>query len=74
VPRSLLPEVRPSISEFGRTKAVPGLADDIPILGIAGDQQAALFGQGCVEAGGLKNTKRNKLAVVHDELGLGDAV
>jgi glycerol kinase len=35
---------------------VPGLADDVPVLGIAGDQQAALFGQGCVEAGGLKNT------------------
>ena len=56
VPRSLLPEVRPSISEFGRTRGVPGLRDGIPILGIAGDQQAALFGQGCVDAGGLKNT------------------
>jgi len=56
VPRSLLPEVRPSISEFGRTQGVPGIADGIPILGMAGDQQAALFGQGCVEAGGLKNT------------------
>src|SRR6185295_11132387 len=56
VPRSVLPEVRPSISEFGRTRAVPGLPDGIPIRGIAGDQQAALFGQGCVEAGTLKNT------------------
>ncbi len=56
VPRSLLPEVKPSIADFGPTRGVPGLADGIPIRGIAGDQQAALFGQGCVEAGGLKNT------------------
>jgi glycerol kinase len=56
VPRSILPEVRPSIAEFGRTRGVPGLPDGIPIRGIAGDQQAALFGQGCVSAGGLKNT------------------
>jgi glycerol kinase len=56
VPRAILPDVRPSISEFGRTRAVPGLPDGIPIRGIAGDQQSALFGQGCVEAGGLKNT------------------
>jgi len=56
IPRSLLPEVRPSISDFGKTSGVPGLRDGIPILGIAGDQQAALFGQGCVEAGGMKNT------------------
>ncbi len=56
VPRSLLPDVRPSISDFGRTRGVPGLKDGIPIRGIAGDQQSALFGQGCVSAGGLKNT------------------
>ncbi len=56
VPHALLPEVRPSVSDFGRTRGVPGLADGIPVLGIAGDQQAALFGQGCAEAGGLKNT------------------
>jgi len=53
---SLLPDVRPSVAEFGTTRGVPGLRDGIPILGIAGDQQAALFGQGCVEAGGVKNT------------------
>jgi len=35
---------------------VPGLPDGVPISGIAGDQQAALFGQGCVTAGGIKNT------------------
>jgi len=56
VPRSLLPDVRPSAGAFGATRGVPGLRDGIPILGIAGDQQAALFGQGCVRAGGMKNT------------------
>jgi glycerol kinase len=56
VPAAVLPAVRPSISEFGRTRGVPGLPDGIPILGIAGDQQSALFGQGCVAPGGLKNT------------------
>jgi glycerol kinase len=47
VPRSLLAEVRPCTAEFGRTRGVPGLPDGIPIHGIAGDQQAALFGQAC---------------------------
>ena len=56
VPRSVLPEVRPSTGDFGVTRGVPGLPDGIPIRGIAGDQQAALFGQGCVTAGGMKNT------------------
>ncbi|HEU4724229.1 MAG TPA: glycerol kinase GlpK [Candidatus Eisenbacteria bacterium] len=56
VPRALLPEVRPSAGDFGVTRGVPGLPDGIPIRGIAGDQQAALFGQGCVTAGGMKNT------------------
>jgi glycerol kinase len=53
---SLLPEVRPSAGDFGVTRGVPGLSDGIPIRGIAGDQQAALFGQGCVRRGGMKNT------------------
>jgi glycerol kinase len=56
VARALLPEVRPSAGDFGVTRGVPGLPDGIPIRGVAGDQQAALFGQGCVRAGGLKNT------------------
>ncbi len=56
VPASVLPRVLPSCGEFGRTRDVPGLPDDIPIAGIAGDQQAALFGQGCVSAGRSKNT------------------
>jgi glycerol kinase len=53
VPRSVLPEVRPSSSDFGATQL-----DDVsvPITGVAGDQQAALFGQGCHSPGMAKNT------------------
>ncbi len=56
VPETILPGVRRSAGEFGATRGVPGLPDGIPIRGIAGDQQAALFGQGCVARGGIKNT------------------
>jgi glycerol kinase len=56
VPASVLPRVLPSSGEFGRTHAVPGLPGGIPIAGMAGDQQAALFGHGCVSAGRSKNT------------------
>jgi len=55
VPRSLLPEVRPSSGDFGVASA-DHLGRDIPIRGVAGDQQAALFGQGCWTAGLAKNT------------------
>jgi glycerol kinase len=55
VPRALLPEVRPSAGDFGVT-AVEHLGAGIPIRGVAGDQQAALFGQGCWDAGSSKNT------------------
>ncbi len=53
IPKSILPEVKPSASAFGFWKA-----DDteIPIAGVAGDQQAALFGQACFEPGMAKNT------------------
>jgi glycerol kinase len=55
VPRAVLPEVRPSSEVHGTT--VAGLfGKPIPIAGIAGDQQAALFGQNCVEPGLAKNT------------------
>jgi glycerol kinase len=54
VPRAVLPEVRPSSGEFG-TASVATLAG-VPIAGIAGDQQAALFGQACFDAGMAKNT------------------
>ncbi len=50
-----LPEVRPSVGEFGTTSA-DVLGREIPILGVAGDQQAALFGQGCFDPGSLKCT------------------
>ena len=56
VPRSLLPEVRDSSGEVGRTDPDAFLGIDAPITGIAGDQQAALFGQGCWEPGMSKNT------------------
>lgn len=55
VPRSVLPEIRPSSGDFGSAEALfPGLS--IPIAGVAGDQQAALFGQQCTAAGDVKNT------------------
>lgn len=55
IPASLLPEVKNSSGTFGNTLAeITGVS--LPVCGIAGDQQAALFGQGCVEAGMAKNT------------------
>jgi glycerol kinase len=55
VPRSLLPEVRQSAEIYGESTA-DALGLSIPVAGMAGDQQAALFGQGCVTAGTAKNT------------------
>ncbi|MBI3072525.1 MAG: glycerol kinase GlpK [Deltaproteobacteria bacterium] len=56
VPCEILPDVRASAGDFGRTKDVPGLPDGIPICGAAGDQQAALFGQTCFDRGSAKCT------------------
>ena len=56
VPRSALPEIRGSSEVYGRTTGVPGLPDGVPVAGIAGDQQAALFGQACFSAGDAKCT------------------
>lgn len=56
VPRSALPEVLPSAGRYGVTHESSGLPPGIPISGIAGDQQAALFGQACFEPGATKNT------------------
>ncbi|MBI1770463.1 MAG: glycerol kinase GlpK [Bacteroidetes bacterium] len=53
VPKSLLPEVKPSAFYFGDWEFN---GSKIPIMGVAGDQQAALFGQACFEAGMAKNT------------------
>jgi glycerol kinase len=53
VPRSVLPEVRSSSEVYGKAK---GALEGIPIAGIAGDQQSALFGQACLKPGMAKNT------------------
>lgn len=55
VPLSMMPEVRGSVGDFGKVTTIPAL-EGVPIAGMAGDQQAALFGQGCFDAGGMKNT------------------
>jgi glycerol kinase len=56
VPKAILPEVLPSSGEFGRTTEIGRLPAGIPIMGMAGDQQAALFGQAGFKAGTIKNT------------------
>lgn len=55
IPRAVLPEVRPSVGDFGETQP-QWLGGAVPIRGVLGDQQAALFGQACFEAGMAKNT------------------
>jgi glycerol kinase len=54
VPRAMLPSVRPSSQVYGNAKGGP--LDGIPVAGDLGDQQAALFGQACYDAGEAKNT------------------
>ena len=56
VPRSVLPEVRSCSEVYGTTKGFAGLPDGIPVAGMAGDQQAALFGQACFDVGEAKCT------------------
>jgi glycerol kinase len=56
VPEGMLPEVRPSSGLFGHTDPSGFLKAEVPISGIAGDQQAALFGQACYREGMTKNT------------------
>ena len=56
VPKTVLPEIIPSSGDLGRTKGVPGLPDGVPIAGIAGDQQSALFGQAGFDRGAAKCT------------------
>lgn len=55
IPASMMPEVKSSSEVYGHTKTTI-FAHEVPISGIAGDQQAALFGQMCVEPGAIKNT------------------
>ena len=56
VPQQVLPQVLPCTARFAETRGVPGLPDGIPVHGIAGDQQAALFGQACFAVGDAKCT------------------
>jgi glycerol kinase len=55
IPREVLPEVRASSEVYGEVESIPALRG-VPIAGIAGDQQAALFGQACFRPGMAKNT------------------
>ena len=56
VPRAMLPEVRSSSEIYGKTLPKHFFGREVPIAGVAGDQQAALFGQACFEPGLAKNT------------------
>jgi glycerol kinase len=56
VPKSMLPEVRPSSEVYAKTVDYHFFGEAVPISGAAGDQQAALFGQACYEEGMAKNT------------------
>ncbi|MBI3185130.1 MAG: glycerol kinase GlpK [Myxococcales bacterium] len=56
VPAQLLPEIRTSSEVYGATRGLRSLPDGIPVAGMAGDQQAALFGQACFEPGESKCT------------------
>jgi glycerol kinase len=55
IPRAILPSVRASSEVYGHAEAIPALRE-VPISGVAGDQQAALFGQACFTPGRAKNT------------------
>ncbi|MFK7828363.1 MAG: glycerol kinase GlpK [Congregibacter sp.] len=56
VPRDILPQICPSSGPLAVTRGIRGLPDGIPITGMAGDQQAALFGQACFSPGDAKCT------------------
>lgn len=56
VPKAMLPEVKPSSEVYCETIDYHFFGQNVPIAGIAGDQQAALFGQACFERGDVKNT------------------
>jgi glycerol kinase len=56
VPRAVLPEIRSSSEVYGETRGLRGIPDGIPVCGMAGDQQAALFGQACFQPGQAKCT------------------
>lgn len=54
IPKAMLPEVRPSSEVYADTVPYHFFGEEVPVAGIAGDQQAALFGQGCFEKGMAK--------------------
>ncbi len=56
VPRAVLPRIVPSAGAYGVTRGMASLPDGVPVSGMAGDQQAALFGQACFEPGESKCT------------------
>ncbi|GAA0413577.1 glycerol kinase GlpK [Virgibacillus salarius] len=56
IPKSMLPEVKQSSEVYAHTVSYHFFGEEVPIAGIAGDQQAALFGQACFEKGMVKNT------------------
>ncbi|MBC1371102.1 glycerol kinase GlpK [Listeria booriae] len=56
IPKAMLPEVKQSSEVYGTTVPYHFFGEEVPVAGIAGDQQAALFGQGCFEKGEAKNT------------------
>src|SRR5690625_6120330 len=56
IPKNMLPEVRPSSEIYAHTVTYHFFGQEVPIAGIAGDQQAALFGQACFDKGMVKNT------------------
>ncbi|EUJ44138.1 glycerol kinase GlpK [Listeria riparia] len=56
IPEVMLPEVKQSSEVYGTTVPYHFFGEEVPVAGIAGDQQAALFGQGCFEKGEAKNT------------------
>ncbi len=56
IPMSMLPEVKDSSCIYGNTIPYHFFGLEVPIAGVAGDQQSALFGQGCINAGDVKNT------------------
>jgi glycerol kinase len=56
IPKGMLPDIRSCSEIYGKTRGLSVLPDGIPIAGMAGDQQAALFGQGCFEPGMAKCT------------------
>src|SRR5699024_1451806 len=56
VPKSMLPEVKSSSEVYGETTSAHFFGRNVPIAGVAGDQQGALFGQTCFDKGDAKNT------------------